>query len=202
LRLKRAAAVIEVKPVFKITRRKLRLAVTIAALLLAIGTGACWVRSYFAYDFITAVHDSNSPSIGLRQIVDFRSSWGGVSVNYYHSPDLQPPKPPEPRLSWERERPRSYPWQYSAYPSVGLLHVFGFEFSDGYIGLGARKTVWHCAATVPYWFLVLFSLALSVIAARPLWRRLPLAGFCPACGYDLRASPDRCPECGLIPRRA
>jgi hypothetical protein len=51
---------------------------------------------------------------------------------------------------------------------------------------------------VPYWFPFLVG---AFLPGLRLWRRSrrPLGArrnLCPACGYDLRATPDRCPECG------
>jgi hypothetical protein len=55
---------------------------------------------------------------------------------------------------------------------------------------------------VPWWAL---ATAMSVLPALWMLRRLRRAsvarergnaGLCPSCGYDLRATPGRCPECG------
>ena len=54
----------------------------------------------------------------------------------------------------------------------------------------------------PYWFLFLALLApalgMSALSFRPFRRRT--MNRCSRCGYDLRATPDRCPECGAIPK--
>ncbi len=55
---------------------------------------------------------------------------------------------------------------------------------------------------VPFWFLVLafalMPLSRGLLARRAQRRTRLRQGLCPQCGYDLRATADRCPECGLL----
>jgi hypothetical protein len=59
------------------------------------------------------------------------------------------------------------------------------------------------AVRLPLWFATLLTAALPTLALRRhLRRRRHGPGYCRRCGYDLRATPDRCPECGDIPNAA
>jgi hypothetical protein len=74
--------------------------------------------------------------------------------------------------------------------SYGVLPVPG-------VGVTTGGSDWYFS--VPYWFIVLLSASACVWA----WRRKQASrdgNLCPTCGYDLRASPGRCPECGTRPK--
>jgi hypothetical protein len=56
--------------------------------------------------------------------------------------------------------------------------------------------------SVPHWFaegLLAVPPAAWLLAERRR-RRRPQRGRCATCGYDLRATPDQCPECGTVAR--
>jgi hypothetical protein len=76
------------------------------------------------------------------------------------------------------------------------------------VSLGGEKGMGNPAVRVrvitigiPYW---VAALVFGGVVSWSLWlarRRHHTPGVCAHCGYDLRATPDRCPECGTIPAR-
>ncbi len=82
-----------------------------------------------------------------------------------------------------------------------------FVFVRAPDGSGPRGQPWarHGVLAFPYWAAVIAT------AILPTWwvgrfvarrRRSRFTLTCQHCGYDLRATPDRCPECGAVPARA
>ncbi len=77
----------------------------------------------------------------------------------------------------------------------------GFQFA---IAVPGRKPQFYTRGVmivVPLWFVAGITSVLPALRARKFWRarlaeRRRSRGFCLRCGYDLRATPERCPECG------
>ena len=74
------------------------------------------------------------------------------------------------------------------------------------VGFDRARTVYGSASeahsvtrlAVPFWAFALLGTILPAerLRRRRAARRRAALGLCRRCGYDLRASPERCPECG------
>jgi hypothetical protein len=76
----------------------------------------------------------------------------------------------------------------------------GFVFAKGAVPVGAQTPTYR-ALRVPAWFVVALTAPLPLHTLRRILRRRRWLkrGSCRECGYDLRETPGRCPECGLEP---
>ena len=148
---------------------------TLAILLLAmIGVG--WAQSYRAQHLISAWFDNDS-------VYSLRSAEGVLVVIVSRDWSAPYGTRPDPRL-WASTHGRG-----QAIPDTTFWNRRGFFFSNTANGFSIAFPYWLAAAVA------------SVAPVSILWRAarrryLPRRGLCPHCGYDLRATPGRCPECG------
>ncbi len=142
------------------------------SLLLSVAVCVLWVRSYYVIEgVICAWADDRS--------VGWATGPGGLYAGYYFGPaELNTPKFEYVSI------PVSYPL---APPATPVFEVAGFgAYADS-----ERRT-----ARVPMVVPLLGCMICALWSFRRLRPRPPFA--CATCGYDLRASPGRCPECGAV----
>ena len=171
---------------------------TILSLLLCLATAGVWVRSYWV-NFRLQQASRIEPwqirevVIGQGRIVWLRSAyaneqppWGSFELfvgDETVSPYTRPIEDDWPGLNSHRFAR----WGFAAMDEEG--ETFGGR---------ARFT----AAMVPMWCAIVPFL---ILPTPWCWRtivhcRRGRRGLCLACGYDLRATPERCPECGTVVR--
>jgi hypothetical protein len=99
---------------------------------------------------------------------------------------------PKPTYSWHRFEFVRHQWQSKEFMFTPL------HFMP--TGTTGRAWMTLTAVTVPYWAACVLLALLPATWVAQLWSRALYCshGLCRSCGYDLRATPDRCPECGRV----
>jgi hypothetical protein len=169
--------------------RVFRLCVTAVSLLLCALACLLWVRSYWIGDGFVWKPADASP---------FYRAYAGRGVVRLGSGQYAFPRPPH--FSYF---PNPTPTRQTGYHPGTLADRLSFDLHRGSDSQGMPSN----DAIFPLWSAVLTTAILPALWMRSTHRDRTLrrgarAGLCPSCGYDLRATPGRCPECGRTPAGA
>ena len=168
------------------------------SLLLCVAVCALWVRSHFQADHVYRLQPAVTQDGQGWDALTFSSTGGRLAVyRQVAALWLEETRTSQAQLGhwgWHR-------FSYPATPSSRkgtLAYRWGFQLDHA--GRGEQfERHWYVGA--PHWIIAAVCAALPAARVAAAWhrRRRTRRGLCPKCGYDLRASPDRCPECGAAP---
>ena len=175
---------------------------TILALLLALGIGVLWGLSYrYVGDLLYMDWDDRRGPPTRTLFVKAGSFEGVLSLDAAWFVWSDEPKAASTRASYEASyaplvgpfwglwRPttahREFPWR-------NMLRFVWLAEDDGRRQATGRIR----RLAFPHWAAVVALATPAAVHAVRRRRRAAKSGLCRACGYDLRATPARCPECG------
>jgi hypothetical protein len=174
-----------------------------ASLLLCMGTVVLWVRSYLVTDVWRWPYASHHDGMATYTLITIASGGGGIYVSQFLNITHLSFAPWQTEAS-HKTSPPAYPSdkRFTTHPPA-LGFYFGEitqPLSDPGEGDVARIaivpicTLLGITAVLPsIWFIRLNRSRRARFRLRE--------GLCLNCGYDLRATPDRCPECGTEPAK-
>ena len=170
--------------------RMLLKAATVLSVLLCLAGVALWVLGYWqAYGFGWA--RPQPPGGQWTFFLKAGSGGGGFWINVgTHGPIEQDASTPE-GLYWT-----AYGQSPLPYRAVSATNRWGF----GHQIVGSARVRSRAFVFPAWWPPALFAVLSLCRLAQAVRRRRRIAeGHCKSCGYDLRATPERCPECGKVP---
>jgi hypothetical protein len=181
---------------------------TVTSVLLSLVVGWLWVRGYAWYDDLGIVTTWKTAAHRIDRHYALGSNVGGLTwqmTTYEWTTPNAVARARERAGHFWRNVLEAKPRPYFV---VASDRFGGFNLSrDGSTAFDPDKIYsWRSVAVrTPMWFVLAVvaspatarCVALAVSMAKR--RRRRKAGLCLGCGYDLRASTARCPECGAVP---
>jgi predicted Zn-ribbon and HTH transcriptional regulator len=183
-------------------RRRLFTLSSAVSLLLCAAVCVMWVRSYFRYDTAALGTGTNRPLDRRDYHVLLARGRIAFLVKTFQIRSIPLAGIAEQGWSFESfplgedvDLAKSLYWRLDP-PNMTFIFGFGYGYVSRAWNNGAITK--EVAVMVPHAAVVLVTAMLPVawVLHHRRERGRNRTGRCPSCGYDLRATPDRCPECG------
>lgn len=188
----------------------------VGSLILSTGCAVLWIRSYFYVDLWSwaALHDD-----GVWVVQTHRRLWIGrgsviltMETEGWRDGEHTPFNSRAMASRLRRENPAGTEFWHNTFPldarmrtlvDSGLTGRFGLEWRRSPEVAAGDTRMGGAMARISLGYVTVPGLMFALWWLRRRYRQYVARvrqqnGCCVTCGYDLRATPDRCPECGNI----